>query len=92
MNRKTLGFVGLTGAAFIAATAYAAPPTWAKKGSTLEKCAGIAAKGKNDCGANDHSCAGHAKRDNDPNEWVYVPAGVCEKIANGKVLKTKKVE
>ena len=92
MDRKVLGLMGLTGAALVAATVSAAPPTWAKKGSTIEKCAGIAAKGKNDCGANDHSCAGKAKRDNDPNEWVYVPAGVCEKIANGRVVKSKKVE
>ena len=92
MQKKTLAAFGFTGAALIAATVYAAPPKWAKKGSTIEKCAGIAAKGKNDCGANNHSCAGKAKTDNDPNEWVYVPAGVCEKIANGRVLKTKKVE
>lgn len=92
MNRKTTGLLSVAGVALVAATAYAAPPAWAKKGSSIEKCAGIAAKGKNDCGANDHSCAGHAKRDNDPNEWVYVPAGVCEKLANGRVLKTKKVD
>jgi len=92
MDKKTLGVLGFAGAAFVAATVSAAAPKWAQKGSTIEKCAGIAAKGKNDCGANDHSCAGHAKRDNDPNEWVYVPAGVCDKIADGRVWKTKKVE
>ena len=92
MNKKTLGLLGFTGAALAAATVSAATPTWATKGSTIEKCAGVAAKGKNDCGANDHSCAGHAKKDNDPNEWVYLPAGVCEKIAGGKVVASKKVK
>ena len=92
MDKKTLGLLGFTGAAMVAATVSAGAPKWANKGSTIEKCAGVAAKGKNDCGANDHSCAGHAKKDNDPNEWVYVPAGVCEKIANGRVLKTKKIK
>ncbi|MBT8467678.1 MAG: DUF2282 domain-containing protein [Deltaproteobacteria bacterium] len=92
MESKTLGLMAFSSAVLMAATVSAAAPTWAKKGSTIEKCAGIAAKGKNDCGANDHSCAGHAKRDNDPNEWVYVPAGVCEKIKNGRLLKTKKVD
>lgn len=92
MNKKTIGVLGFASAALVAASVSAAAPKWAQKGSTIEKCAGIAAKGKNDCGANDHSCAGKAKRDNDPNEWVYLPAGVCGKITNGRVLKSKKVE
>lgn len=56
-----------------------------------EKCAGIAKTGMNDCGALDgkHACAGQAKADNDPNEWVYVPAGTCIKITGGKVAATK---
>ena len=75
----------------LAGTALAGAPKWASPGSTIVKCAGIAKKGMNDCGANGHSCAGNAKVDADPNEWVYVPQGVCEKIAGGKVLKTKKI-
>lgn len=51
-----------------------------------EKCAGVAEKGKNDCGTKDHACAGQAKTDNDPNEWKFVPKGECEKMG-GKVLK-----
>ena len=53
-----------------------------------EKCAGIAKKGQNDCGSLDgsHGCGGKAKTDGDPNEWVYVPAGTCEKIVGGKVV------
>ena len=56
-----------------------------------EKCAGIAKQAKNDCGSLDgkHGCAGQAKIDNDDNEWVYVPAGVCEKITGGRVAATK---
>ena len=92
MDKKTVGLLGFTGAVLVAASVSAAAPKWASKGSTLEKCAGVAAKGKNDCGANDHSCAGHAKKDSDPNEWVYVPEGVCEKIAGGKVVGSKKVK
>ena len=52
-----------------------------------EKCAGIARKGKNDCGAKGHGCAGHAKKDGDSKEWVYLPKGLCEKIVGTKVLK-----
>lgn len=54
-----------------------------------EKCAGIAKAGKNDCGANGHSCAGQATKDGDANEWVYVPKGTCEKIVGGKLVVKK---
>ena len=56
-----------------------------------EKCAGIAKNGKNDCGSLDgkHSCAGMAKKDNDAQEWVYVPQGTCAKIVGGRVAKLK---
>jgi len=59
-----------------------------------EKCQGIVKAGMNDCGANGHGCAGQAKVDNDPNEWVYMPEGICEKITGGvvKVSKAKVVE
>lgn len=69
-----------------------AVPEWADKGETLEKCAGIAKAGKNDCGTSTHDCAGKAAKDNDPEEWVYVPAGVCEKLADAKSVGTEKVE
>jgi uncharacterized membrane protein len=73
----------------LAGTALGAPK-WAKKGDVIEKCAGVAKKGQNDCGANGHACGGKAAKDNDPKEWVYVPSGVCKKIG-GKVAGTKKI-
>ncbi len=57
-----------------------------------EKCKGIARKGMNDCGANGHACSGFAAVDNDPNEWIYVPAGMCEQIKGGSVKSTKNRE
>jgi len=56
-----------------------------------EVCAGVAKAGKNDCGALDgsHGCAGQATEDGDPNEWVYVPKGTCEKLVGGEVIKVK---
>ncbi len=50
-----------------------------------EKCAGIVKAGKNDCGTSKSSCAGTAKVDRDPETWVFVPKGTCDKIAGGKV-------
>jgi uncharacterized membrane protein len=51
----------------------------------FEKCAGIAAAGKNDCGTAVSSCAGTAKMDKDAHAWVLVPKGTCTKIAGGMV-------
>ena len=52
-----------------------------------EKCAGIAKAGKNDCAANGHSCAGQAKVDNSPTEWVYVAKGTCAQMGGMPVVK-----
>jgi uncharacterized membrane protein len=59
----------------------------AKEG--MEKCAGIVKAGMNDCGTAKHSCAGQSTKAGDKDEWVYVPAGTCEKIV-GAALVTKK--
>ncbi len=80
---------GLAGLALAAAatTALAVP----EQPEKWEKCAGIAKAGQNDCGATDgsHACAGQAKEDGSPIEWVYVPEGTCEKIVGGKVYAVK---
>ena len=56
-----------------------------------EKCFGIAKAGQNDCASanGSHSCAGQAKKDNEPTEWKYVPKGTCEK-EGGKTTAPKK--
>jgi len=56
----------------------------------FEKCAGIVKAGMNDCGTAGHGCAGQAKKDGAPDEWIYVPKGTCKKIAGGKLLKNSK--
>lgn len=45
-----------------------------------EKCYGIVKAGQNDCGANNHACAAQAQTDGDPNEWVFMPKGLCDKL------------
>lgn len=55
----------------------------------MEKCAGIAKAGKNDCGTSKHDCAGKAAKDGDAEEWLYVPTGTCDKIVGGKVAVKK---
>ncbi|ABC27533.1 conserved hypothetical protein [Hahella chejuensis KCTC 2396] len=39
----------------------------------------------NDCAAGNHGCAGQSTADNVADEWIYVPAGTCEKLTGGKV-------
>jgi uncharacterized membrane protein len=58
-----------------------------KRGAT-EKCAGIVKAGKNDCGTSYSSCAGTSKADRDPEAWVNVPKGLCERIAGGVVTNS----
>ena len=53
----------------------------------FEKCYGIVKAGKNDCGTSGHACAGQSTKDGAPDEWIYVPKGMCEKIVGGKLKK-----
>lgn len=64
------------------------PGMAAQEGS--EKCAGIAKAGMNDCATAQHSCAGTASVDGAKDDWVYVPAGTCQKIVGGTVLQAAK--
>ena len=52
--------------------------------NNLEKCYGVAARGKNACAEGAHSCVGQAPRDRDPGSFVLVPKGDCQKLAGGK--------
>jgi uncharacterized membrane protein len=50
-----------------------------------EQCFGVAKAGKNDCKAGAHQCAGQSTVDADPQSFVVVPKGTCEKIAGGSL-------
>jgi uncharacterized membrane protein len=50
-----------------------------------EQCFGVAKAGKNDCKAGAHECAGQSTVDADPQSFVVVPKGTCEKIAGGSL-------
>ena len=55
----------------------------------MVKCYGVAKAGKNDCAAGAHSCAGQATQDSDKASFVYVPQGVCEKLAGASLTSGK---
>jgi uncharacterized membrane protein len=69
----------------IAAALSLSPGAFQAQAAENEKCYGIAAAGKNDCQTATHSCAGTAAADNQPDAWIYVPTGTCEKIAGGSL-------
>lgn len=83
MTKKTLNTLLAGAVAFTMAGA--AGSAMADDHAEKEKCYGVVKAGHNDCGAADksHSCAGQATEDASANEWVYVPAGLCDKLAHG---------
>ncbi len=91
LTQKTTAIAGLVafGAASVVSVAHASD--WTKtKGLKVEKCFGVAKAGKNDCATKSHSCAGMSKTDNDPESWIFLPAGVCEKLGGHVMMDSKK--
>lgn len=86
--KKTLNTL-LAGAVAVT-VAGAAADAQAAKGDK-ERCYGVVKAGMNDCGSADgkHSCAAQATKDADKNEWLYLPKGVCDKLAGGSTKKPK---
>ena len=85
-SSKSVAHAALAGVMALGLAAVSDNAVAGKKG--FEKCAGIVKTAMNDCGTSKHACAGQAKMDNDPEEWIYVPKGTCDKIA-GSTLKQK---
>jgi uncharacterized membrane protein len=52
---------------------------------TKEKCYGVNAAYKNDCQSPGHSCAGQDAKARDPQAFVAVPKGLCQKLAGGSL-------
>jgi len=55
----------------------------------MEQCAGVIKAGKNDCATSTNACHGHVMQDANPEAWIYVPKGTCDKIAGGRVVVVK---
>ncbi len=51
-----------------------------------EQCAGIAKAGKNDCATATNACHGQVESDANPNAWIYVPKGTCERLVGARVV------
>ncbi len=84
LNTKTLLGSALAAATSIAtAGAFAGPA--AQPEFSFEKCYGVAKAAQNDCQTATHSCAGTSTADNQPDAWIYVPAGTCAKLTGGSM-------
>jgi Predicted integral membrane protein len=96
MNGKNLLKTALIGALTLGVASIAtASPAGAgagamKGGMGMTKCYGINAAHKNDCKSVGHSCAGQDSKARDPNAFVAVPAGLCEKIDGGSTTPADK--
>lgn len=82
MNRRTLLASAMTG---LVAMGAATASTQALAGPKMEKCYGVAKAGKNDCATKVNSCAGTNKVNGNPNAFVVVPEGVCQKLVHGSL-------
>lgn len=70
--------LALTAMTTLANSASAAP-------QDTEKCYGIVKAGMNDCQTTSQSCAGSSTKDGQADAFIFLPAGMCDKIVGGKL-------
>ncbi len=75
----------LASALTLPAVAQAQAQAQAQGRMPVEKCFGVSKAGQNDCQTDTSSCAGTSKKDNQPDAWIAVPKGTCQKIVGGVV-------
>lgn len=97
MNAKTKKHAVIHSALLVAlsvagAQAANAEPKVPQLPAGWEACGGVAKAGLNDCAVRTslHACAGMAKSDNEADSYVFLPKGLCTKIAKGAVLTITK--
>ncbi|MFT3741548.1 MAG: DUF2282 domain-containing protein [Gammaproteobacteria bacterium] len=55
----------------------------------MEKCYGIVKGKQNECGTKQHVCATLSKQDRDPQAWIFLPKGKCDKIAGASTTPSQ---
>ncbi len=98
-NRKTISSKFIVGSAIsivlLTATnttiANEIPKTTKMSANTNKvQCAGVVKAGLNDCASAEHACAGLNTDDGYQSDWLWLPAGTCEKIKKGHIITTVK--
>jgi uncharacterized membrane protein len=82
-NTNTLVTTAL--ASLIAMSAMGVQPAVAEDKKDMEKCYGVVKAGKNDCKTMSNACAGHSTADAQPDAFIALPKGTCERIAGGSL-------
>lgn len=54
-----------------------------------EKCYGVVKAGMNDCSTATASCSGSSVKDNQPDAFIFMTKGLCEKLTNGSLTAKK---
>ncbi len=82
----------LVALSLVGAQTAVAEPRMPELPSGWEACGGVAKAGMNDCAVKTslHACVGMAKKDGEPDSYVFLPKGLCAKISNGAVLAITK--
>lgn len=62
------------------------------KTCSTEKCYGLVKAGMNDCNTAKSSCAGSATKDKQPDAYVLMPPGLCNKLVGGNLKPGKPKE
>lgn len=88
-DTKTIANSALAGILALGLSTTSGNATAEEEKVEIEKCQGIVKAGMNDCGTSKHACAGLAEVDSDPEEWIKLPKGTCEKIVGGVVKGAK---
>jgi uncharacterized membrane protein len=86
MSRQTTLRLAITSVLALSGAALATSAMAADDNSDKEQCAGIIKAGKNDCATATNACHGHVEVDANPNAWIYVPKGTCERLVGGRVV------
>ena len=85
MNNRHKLIIAAVSSAFALSTLALSNHAAAQDDEDKEKCYGVVKAGKNDCAGPGHTCQGQAKADDDPNEFILLPAGTCERLTGGEV-------
>ena len=87
MTKKKVNML-LAGAVALSVAGLATQAKASAEKEGYERCYGVVKAGMNDCAnaTNSHGCAAQAAADNDKNEWLYVPEGMCDKLAGGSKM------
>lgn len=92
MKKKTLFLTAAVAAsALVAAGVLTNAEKASAEGKNVEKCFGVAKAGNNDCATANHQCAGQATADGAADEFVFVPAGKCDRITGGRAEAVEQV-